>query len=247
MSDRVEAIFDAVIAADTPHAKWAALTSGLASIGLDQINYAFLDFATYGRMDARGDPAMSTMRADWLEYYTDRHYDLDDEIVAHVRAGRLDPKFYRLSRPDHFSLRYMAEEVREAGLQAGLLTPLPGPWGDHLPAAGIVMGSSLSEDETARITQAHAPQLIALAHVLHASLSGELLRRRAGAAPLSGRERDCLEGMARGLRIAQIADRLVLAEVTVNLHLRNARRKLGARTLTEAVAKAMLYRQISVG
>jgi len=245
-----EALLDTyagLVVAGTPQAKWAALTSGLARIGLDQINYAFLDFGTYGRMDARGDPAMSTMRRDWIEHYTAQRYDMDDDIVAHVRAGRFDPKFYRLSRPDHFEHRDMAEEAREAGLQAGLLTPLPGPWGDHLPAAGIVMGSSLGEAEAERIARDHAPHLIALAHLLHTGLSGELLRRRAGSASLSGRERDCLTAVAGGLRTAQIADRLTLAEVTVNLYLRNARRKLAARTLPEAVAKAMLYGQIVVG
>lgn len=240
-------LFSAVVTAATPEARWTALTRGLAAIGLDQINYAFLDFQTYDRMEARGDPAMSTMRADWIEYYAAQRYDLDDEIVAHVRAGRFDPQFYRLSRDDQFAHREMAEEAREAGLQAGLLVPLPGPLGDVLPAAGIVLGSSLGEDETARIVSANGPALIALAHVLHTGLSGELMRRRAGAAVLTARERECLQRVAQGRRTAQIADALSLAEVTIALHLRNARRKLGARNLPEAVAKAMLYQQIEIG
>lgn len=232
--------------AGTPQAKWCALASGLAEVGLDQINYAFLDIGTFSRMDARGDPSMSTMRPDWIAHYSGQRYDLDDDIVAHVRAGRFDPKFYRLSRPEHFGQRDIAEEARSAGLECGLLTPLPGPWNDNLPAAGIVMGSSLGEDEAARITQTYAPELVALAHVLHTSLSGELLRRREGAAALSDRQRDCLQGVANGLRAQQIADRLMIKEVTVNLHLRDARQKLAARTLPEAVAKAMLYNMIAV-
>ena len=247
MADVILDTYAELIAAQAPEDKWTALTQGLAAIGLDQINYAFLDFGAYSRMDARGDPAFSTMRSDWIRYYAENGYDLLDDVVAHVRAGRFDPKFYRLSRPDHFAYRDMAEEAREAGLKAGLLTPLPGPWGDDLPAAGIMMGSSLGEDEAARIAGDHAPHLIALAHILHTSLSGELLRQRSGAAPLSGRERDCMGGVARGLRPAQIADQLMIADVTVNLHLANARRKLGARTLPEAVAKAVLYRQIVLG
>lgn len=227
-----------------PHDRWLALTEGLAALGFDQINYAFLDFATFGRMEARGDPAMSTMRQDWIDHYTERRYDLGDEIVGHVRAGRYDPKFYRMSRSDDFSQRVMAEEARDAGLQAGLLVPLPGPWGDQLPAAGIVIGSSLGEDEAARITRAHGPTLVALAHVLHVGMSGELLRRRSGVPPLSGRERDCVQLTAKGMRTAQIADQLMIADVTVALHLRNARTKLRARNLPETVAKALLYRQI---
>lgn len=240
-------VFDAMASAPTAEGRWAGFAKGLAVVGLDQINYAFLDFATYDRMEARGDPAMSTMRHDWIAHYTERRYDMDDDIVAHVRAGRFEPKFYRLGCKDQFARREMAEEAREAGLQAGLLVPLPGPWGSTLPAAGIVIGSSLGEDETARIVSDNGATLIALAHVLHTGMSGELLRRRSGAAPLTSRERDCLQLTAKGMRASQIADRLVIAEVTVGLHLRTARRKLGARTLPEAVAKAMLYQQISVG
>jgi len=47
--------------------------------------------------------------------------------------------------------------------------------------------------------------------------------------------------------VAQIADRLHLADVTVNLYLKNARQKLSARSLPEAVAKAMLFQQIEIG
>ncbi len=245
MGQKLNDTFAALVAAETPEERWAALTRGLAGVGLDQINYAFLDFATYSRMDARGDPAMTTMRQDWIDYYVDRQYDLEDDIVAHVRAGRSDPKFFRLSREEHFSHRVIAEEAREAGLQAGILTPLPGPWGDLLPAAGIVMGSSLGEDEAARIAGDHATDLVALAYLLHTSMSGELLRLRAGAPPLSPRERDCLQLTANGLRVSQIADRLMIADVTVHLHLRRARAKLTARTLPEAVSKAMLFGQIT--
>lgn len=247
MGRSLKETYAAVLEATSPEERWAALTGGLAGIGLDQVNYAFLDFNTFSRMDARGDPAMTTMRQDWIDHYVDRQYDLEDEVVAHVRAGRFDPKFYRLSRPDHFGNRTIAEEAREAGLQAGLLTPLPGPWGDHMPAAGIVMGSSLGEDEAARITEAHVTDLVALAYLNHTLISGDLLRRRADVRPLSGRERDCLQLTALGLRVAQIADKLVLADVTVHLHLRQARKKLGARTLPEAVSKALLYQQIAPG
>lgn len=77
-------------------------------------------------------------------------------------------------------------------------------------------------------------------------MSGELLRRRAGIAPLTARERDCLQLAAKGHRTGRIAEKLNLAEVTVGLHLGNARRRLSARTLPEAVAKAMLYQQIEI-
>jgi len=57
--------------------------------------------------------------------------------------------------------------------------------------------------------------------------------------PLSGRERQCLEEIARGKRVQAIAEHLEIAPVTVEMHLRNVRLKLGASTNPEAVARAM--------
>ena len=56
---------------------------------------------------------------------------------------------------------------------------------------------------------------------------------------LSGREKQCLEEIARGRRVQAISERLSIAPVTVELHLRNTRLKLGASTNPEAVAKAI--------
>lgn len=56
---------------------------------------------------------------------------------------------------------------------------------------------------------------------------------------LSRRERECLLWLAAGLRNDRIAERLGIRGATVELHLRNARRKLGARTREQAVARAV--------
>lgn len=56
---------------------------------------------------------------------------------------------------------------------------------------------------------------------------------------LTPRERDCMQAIAQGLRIDAVANRLKIMPVTVELHLRNARGKLGAQTLPQAVALAL--------
>lgn len=61
---------------------------------------------------------------------------------------------------------------------------------------------------------------------------------------LSTRERECLLLLAQGLRTAQIADRLGIATVTVELYCRNARKKLAAKTREQAVALAIATRQV---
>lgn len=57
--------------------------------------------------------------------------------------------------------------------------------------------------------------------------------------PLSQREAQCLEGLARGLSNSDIAKHLNISVATVALHLGNARRKLGAKTREQAVALAV--------
>lgn len=241
---QLSGVIDALVSETDPVSRWTALTSALADLGLTQINYAFLDFESASRMEARGDPAMSTMRRDWIEYYTERQYDLRDEAVAHVRHGNIEPMLWSVEQAPHRSSGHMNYEAGEAGLTAGLLVPLAGPTGSNLPGAAIMLGSGYSEAEFLKLIGSNGMALVALAHLFHAGAVGELIRRRHNVAPLSARERDCLQLIARGLRVDVIGDRLSIATVTVELHLRGARRKLGAKTTAEAVARALLYQQI---
>lgn len=55
---------------------------------------------------------------------------------------------------------------------------------------------------------------------------------------LTRREREILKGLIRGLRREQLAHNLGITVPTVDLHTGNLRRKLGARTIPEAVAIA---------
>ena len=59
------------------------------------------------------------------------------------------------------------------------------------------------------------------------------------AAALSPREREVLELLARGCRVRQAAHELGLSPETVQTHIRNAMRKLNARTRVQAVAIAV--------
>ncbi|MGE4064135.1 MAG: helix-turn-helix transcriptional regulator [Rhodospirillaceae bacterium] len=61
---------------------------------------------------------------------------------------------------------------------------------------------------------------------------------------LSGRERQCLQLLAAGFRRSAIAAKLGIKPVTVDLHIQNSRRKLGANTVEQAVALALMRSQI---
>jgi len=57
---------------------------------------------------------------------------------------------------------------------------------------------------------------------------------------LTVRESQCLSALAFGERTQRIAATLGIAPITVDFHIRNARRKLGAKTREHAVAIALI-------
>jgi DNA-binding NarL/FixJ family response regulator len=78
----------------------------------------------------------------------------------------------------------------------------------------------------------------------------QLLEEPAAAAAteqtLSKREREVMDLLAEGLTAEEIAERLVLSPLTVQTHVRNVMRKLGARTRVHALALALRQRQIGL-
>lgn len=57
--------------------------------------------------------------------------------------------------------------------------------------------------------------------------------------PLTSREEEVLRALVHGLIKKEIADQLNISQHTVDMHLRAVYRKLGVRTQTEAVSKAL--------
>jgi len=240
--DIVAAIFESRDVSE----RWSRVTAMLADIGMDQINYGLFDPSVADRLEA---PVsfLSTMRPDWLEFYSDRRLDLDDPHVILVRQGNLRPYHWDASGRAGITedrVRAFDQLAVEAGLTSQLQVILPDEGSAVTPVGGMALGSSLPEKEYARIIAGHAGSLITIAHLFHGQSIGQRRRDIAGVKPLSVRERDCLSLVASGLRIDRIADRLGLARATVEMHLKRTRTKLRAATLPEAVAKALTYHEI---
>ena len=66
-----------------------------------------------------------------------------------------------------------------------------------------------------------------------------------GAHVLSDREREVLTLVAQGCRDREIAEQLDLASETIRTHVRNALRKLDARSRAHGVGRALLTREIN--
>jgi DNA-binding CsgD family transcriptional regulator len=236
-------------AAPTPEARFAALTQGLAKLGIDTVNYGFFDLQAAAL--AQADIAFfTTMSDDWMRYYVDRDLSQTDSHVLRVRAGKITPYFWgesSMSRIEAVGERATAFAGMEAGLRSSLCVPLTSPMDPFAPVAGISLGSSMDESELKKVVQEHGTSLLSIAYLFHNASIRQIWQERAGSKPLSVREKDCLQYLADGRRQDAIAQAMGLARVTVEMHLREARKKLGARTLNEAIAKALVFGEIRRG
>ena len=188
----------------------------------------------------------STLGTEWEAGNRKELADGIDPFPRHC-LSRMTPLRTGAAHLDRYA--YLPEEacrlVRDAadrtGFRAGLSMPV------RSSPDGRGQGWNLMADgdaaELDAILEAHGTRLALAAHLIHARLLSEI--EAAAIAPdpprpvLTPRERDCLAFVAEGHRTAEIAHRLGIAETTVEFHLANARRSLGARTRDHAVALAL--------
>ncbi|MCC0034454.1 MAG: helix-turn-helix transcriptional regulator [Hoeflea sp.] len=106
-------------------------------------------------------------------------------------------------------------------------------------AVGWNLGSTMPRQQLEKILDRHGDITRLAAHLSHEKLARSDSSAEMAAPVLSPRERECLQWLAAGLRTKEIADRMGIRPITVELHLRNARNRLGAQTREQALARAI--------
>lgn len=228
--------------------KWNILTTFMARHGADVINYAVLNTLIDERSVARV-TQFSNMDSSWVEYYLDQKMDLDDPHVhylreCHHRPYRFDEAAVR--RLEHEKGREVLLMAADAGLKSQLSVIAADPKGARDPIGGMTIGSSVRSLDYFKAIAGKEDMLLSAALIFHNHCIGEIRREQVGAQSLTRRERDVMAYVALGLRASRIGETMGLAEVTVEMHLRNARRKLRAATTAQAVARAMIFQEIEL-
>ena len=121
------------------------------------------------------------------------------------------------------------------GITGGLVVPIHGP-GGYLALATFTGRA----DPPTRRERALLHMMGLYAHQRLFDLSRKTGAQVQAAPGLTHRERDAMLWLVAGETDEGIARRMGIAERTVRFHLDNVRRKLGARTRAQAVAKAVL-------
>lgn len=223
---------------------WQVIHEEFESYGVEHLIYMFM------RPGAPDDDPLvcSNLPGWWADYYLDenlaRHDPFFKTCFTYAPTGT-GPVFNddnsHLINDDE---KRFINEASETGFMSGIASPVrlhnPGHFG------GWNFGTGMSRADFERYLPAHSDRLQLMGFIAHEALQRKaaLLGEQRNSKRLSGRERECLLWLARGLRSSEIADRLNLATVTIDLHFRRIRKKLRAATREEALAKAILSGEI---
>jgi LuxR family transcriptional regulator, activator of conjugal transfer of Ti plasmids len=221
----------------------ATAASGLcdALAGVVQA-FGFTRFAYLGfgdRVDLRHPTYLTTYPEDWTKHYLGRCYQEIDPVVERARAGQgpfvwdCADERRRLSDEQ----RRMYAEAMDAGIGCGFTVPISDGRGR---VAAVTFASDLPPARFRREIERrqHLLQLIAIYFHTHARQKLESVIDF-DRPHLSPRETACLQWIARGKTAWEVAEVIGISRRTVVFHLENAKRKLGAVTLPQAVALAL--------
>ena len=245
LSNKTADFLTAMAAVQTLDELWLETAGYLDDLGLTHSVYTFVDPSNPDRMRAWTSFSEAWQRR-YMErsfYKTDPFYRYCCTTLAPIRTGiEFLDEYDFLTEPE----RQVIREGGETGFRTGFSAPvrLIGSGGGF---GGWNFGSRMSRRELDVFMKEHGRDLRLAGFYIHEH--AERLTRSDGAGSsglglLTPRERECLLWLGRGYRTAAIADRLGIAQVTVDLHFRGARRKLRAATREEALAKAILGGQI---
>lgn len=225
----------------------AAYGDYLRGFGLDHFTLGFLEDAS--ESSAQVLRIWTSLSDAWMEEYYARDFPSHDYVLATI-AG-LEPNrplavfdwgLHMADQP-HVAptTRPVLRGVADAGMAAALSFAGRRVEGGRERMFAASFGSaSASAEETRRRIDAHRNELVIAAFAMAPLLAPALdALPDPGERALTGRERDVLARFAQGLRPDRIADHMGLSKRTIDMHAANARRKLKARTLAEAVAKGV--------
>ena len=239
-SNRMMGLSDDLGAASTVEQAWSVYSNLMESFGAKSAVYGFFP-KTVGRSLSSEVIAMSSHPDEFNRLYLEEGYIDHDPFAQYVMVE--DEKSIAWSDPRADRFRSAKSDLfrnamRDFGVSVGLTIPVRDDTGWRLGGTGISF--DFADDLAgAKSLAAITPKVEEAAMLFHARVQdGDLLGQIFS---LSPRERECLLWVAAGLTNKEIAFRLSLSDKTVELHIRNAIKRLRARNRTHAVARALIY------
>lgn len=228
-----------------PTTVWQNSLTFFEQFGFHITNYGMIDKVNGDMLGFH-----SNMSDDWMEHYMSSQYVQDDPWAHHV-ISKTDTIFY--SREGSSELVFekgsiaekMINEAAEHKLDNSICIPIHNKLG-HL-ITGFNLGSSLHHEEFRTMLDENMDCILLGTAIINNQLidTDPMTCKMSSwhANPfykqlLSDRELEVLKWLSEGNRNDRIADKMNIASVTVNYHLKEIKRKLGAKTREQSVALA---------
>ena len=217
--------------------------AGAASRLSDALGFRWFTYLSVG--DSKPD-VLSTYPAIWSDHYLSSGYDQVDPVIAASRRQTV-PFFWGAldgARPSDSAAIRLFDDAASFGIVSGLTVPFRGP-------KGRTALFTLSTDEVSPALLRRAEELKTYVQVCGLHLHNQLAACVARFGPehrkpsLTPRQQACLLAAAEGQSAKQAARSIDLTPRTIQHHHEEAKRRLGARSLTHAVALALRVGMIS--
>jgi LuxR family transcriptional regulator, activator of conjugal transfer of Ti plasmids len=211
--------------------------------GIGLTRFAYLDFR---RPDTEPPVYLTTYPIEWVYHYMGRRYHEIDPVIAQARSGVL-PFFWdeaTTGREGSREQRRFFGEAAEFGIRCGLSIPIRD---DQTRLALVSLASDGKPAEMTRDVDRHRSMLHLAALYLHVHARQKLQDAvPSEGANLSAEERACLQWVVQGKSAWDIGEVLTIPQGTVVHFLKNAKQKLRATTLSQAVATALYHKLIEL-
>jgi LuxR family transcriptional activator of conjugal transfer of Ti plasmids len=212
-----------------------ALRAALAEVS-DAFDLPFFAYFSIPKGLPKATWLVSNYATEWTDRYVQLGYDRLDPVILSAKTAAAP--FYwneiRSSVSEAQKQRWFLEEAARFGITSGFTIPIPDP-SAHVAAMSFASDGSRASFQGSLERHAAALQLVALYFHRHARRLLSLERTIDGIR-LTSREFECLQWAAAGKSAWDIGGILNVSRRTAAFHLDNVRRKLGVRSLAQAVA-----------
>jgi DNA-binding CsgD family transcriptional regulator len=226
---------------------WDHCLSFYQANGIQEVAYSYTNAGLTPKDEGAGYTFLENLPKWWMERYFAESLYLHDPCVDIV-LNNARPQYVGSDFEKTWPRKLTPQNVQflndalDAGLRTGLSMSLRMP--SEPQFAAMTLATTMPRAEFESITREHELRLLLAAYYFDNHVQSLLVVERLGDARLTQREKDCLRWIAMGLKRERIAEKMRVTTPTVDFHIQNARRKLGAKTREQALALALKARLI---
>lgn len=217
-----------------------AMSTASQTLGLH--SFAYINISS--RAEARP-RLVSTYPVEWTSQYLQEGYDQDDPVITLAKQCIAPFDWGSDSWISSMSMKgkEIFAEAAHHGIRHGFSVPVPNEAGLHVTV-------SFATDERRPAFDScigeHGAVLQFMAMLFHRQFRRIAeAERQIGDIALTSREFECLEWASHGKSAWEIGRILNISRCTAAFHLANAKKKLGVRTINQAIAKFVTARNPS--